>query len=203
MNSPPVSGGERNVRARNLRRVPSGHGQTPSNDCESLSKRLASVRKGTLRTGFANRFAGARRGGSQALRIGRVRQVGPPDPFLQISSPEKTATCAPACSRRLRVTGLPSSMRQRRGPRARTFHALELLVRHFDEAESARQQKLPERDRQQGRVDQRQVAIDRAEDRHQVETSAGPRQWGRCATTTSIPSPRIPRSFRMPSSLVR
>jgi zinc transporter, ZIP family len=52
---------------------------------------------------------------------GRVRQVGPPSPFFEISSPRYTSTSTPARSMRRRVSGLPSRASARRGARASTF----------------------------------------------------------------------------------
>src|SRR6185369_4008217 len=54
---------------------------------------------------------------------GRVRQLGPPEPFREISSPEyvKTSTSS---SRRIRsVCGLPDTRMQWRGATVRMLHA--------------------------------------------------------------------------------
>src|SRR4051812_4731848 len=48
-------------------------------------------------------------------------------------------------------------------------HGLELLVGYLDEGHAAVEEKLAEWDRQQWRVDHRNIVIDRADDRHQVE----------------------------------
>src|SRR5690606_5946353 len=65
--------------------------------------------------GRTGRYEGRRR------TSGRVRQVGPPPPLTLISDPWYVVTRAPTRSRRLRVTGLPSSITHCRGAIASTL----------------------------------------------------------------------------------
>jgi len=44
-----------------------------------------------------------------ARSIGRVRQVGPPAPFVEISFPSNSCTTAPARSSRRFVSGFPAN----------------------------------------------------------------------------------------------
>src|SRR5262245_32682364 len=56
---------------------------------------------------------------------GRVRQVGPPAPRPQISSPANSYTRTPLVSRRSRVAGLPLLNRQTRGATASTLQPMD------------------------------------------------------------------------------
>ena len=83
-----------------------------------------------------------------------MRQVGPPSPRREISSPSYSSTSIagglePLPGHVVAGEGESAAAREAEDVRA---HRLELLVRHLDDADAARVEQLHERDRHERRV---------------------------------------------------
>ena len=78
------------------------------------------------------------------------------------------------------MTGLPSATITTPGRTASTLQPERrvLLVRDLDEPDPEVAHQLPQPDRQERQVDDREIVGDRRDDRQQVDSSAGPRQYG-------------------------
>ena len=123
---------------------------------------------------------------------GRVRQVGPPWPLDEISSPSISMTSAPAASSAARVSGLPFEHDAAPGrdeparcsPCCRTPPRAARPGRKM----SRRISQSRKRSRHQRRIDQRQIAVDGRKNRHQMEDVGPTRGNGACRP----PPPRPP-----------
>ena len=108
-------------------------------------------------------------------RIGRVMQVGPPDPLMHTSVPGNVCTSQPRSSSARCVTGLPSTMTTTPGRTARMLQPWldDLLLGHGHERDAALAEQLVEAGGELGQEDDRQVVGDRRDDRQQVQALGG------------------------------
>ena len=138
----------------------------------------------------------------QSRRIGRVMQVGPPEPLTPISVAGYVWTSQPAAARAAAVRGLPSARMTTPGRTART---LQPSVGNSSSGTSTRRmprsrEELPQPDRQERQVDDGEVVGDRRDDRHEVDelgrarASTGRRRPGRRHRRARRAGGRPPRS---------
>ena len=129
----------------------------------------------------------APRGLTSRRRIGRVRHVGPPEPFSPTSPSGIAWTSQPAASRPRRVTGLPSATITTPG---RTASTLQPSVGYSSSGTSTNRMprsriSCPQPDRQQRQVDDRDVVGDRRHDRQQVD------ELGRAPPVRDVEDPDV------------
>src|SRR5215213_3914728 len=157
-----------------------------------------------LDRGRRNDVAGADLGVRlHARRIGRVRHVGPPEPFSPISPNWTAWTSQPAASRPRRVTGLPSATMTTPG---RTASTLQPSVAYSSSGTSTSRMPRsrmschsPTGSRGRKTTATSSATGDTTDSRW--TSSAGPCQYGTSKTRTSPPT--IAASCRAPASFVR
>ena len=140
---------------------------------------------------------GHRRPRCQPRRIGRVMQVGPPEPLIPISVAGYVWTSQPAAASAADVRRV--ALRQDHDARPDGQHVAaerrELLVGHLDEPDArARRASAHSADRQQRQVDDREVVRDRRDHGHEVD------ELGRAAPVRDVEDPDVAADERRPAA---
>ena len=109
---------------------------------------------------------------------GRVRQVGPPSPFREISVADVGPDIDPGALHAPPRLGVP--VEGERDPRAERQHVRshrrELVVGHLDQADVALAEHLHQAHRDHREIHDGQIHIQRRDERHQVEALVRPVQ---------------------------